>query len=106
MKDNWVSMLHVAQQKVEEGAVDVNFLKTLLEQITSERSMLLDDKFRAIIKSLEAKIDDDMTKKISKCKTGKELVLHFYEELQKGFPEEQEDLLADIFSEVTEWVKQ
>lgn len=98
-------MLNIAQGAVENCKVDANLLWNLREQVTHGAKH--DNKLLPILRSLEKiVIDDDMVKKMSKCKTGKELVLRFYEELQKGFPKEQEDLLADIFFEVTEWVKQ
>lgn len=106
MKDGWDSMLKFAQNKVEEGVVDANVLKILLEQITNDRAMILDDEIRAIIQSLETKIDENMVTILSKCKTGRDLLLRFYEELQKRYLEERKCLMADIFSEVTEWVLQ
>ncbi len=72
--------------------------------------MLL-DKHSSVILSLDRiAIDDEMVKRMSRCKNGKDLILRFYGELQKKYleehPEEQKGLLDDIFAEVTEWIKQ
>ncbi len=47
-----------------------------------------------------------MVEQMSKNKTGRDLIVNFYEELQRRLPKEQQAPLDDIFAEVTEWVKQ
>lgn len=97
-------MLNIAQEAVENGEVNCELLKNLREQAT--HAAVYDSAHLPVIQSLHnIAIDDDMVEKMSQCKSGQELILRFYEELQNGFPEEQKFLLADIFSEVTEWVK-
>lgn len=100
------SVLRLADDAVKDGKVDANFLWNLREQVTNDKSMLLDEHSPVIQSLHKIAIDDEMVKKMSKCTSGKELILSFYEELQRGFPIEQNKLLDDIFAEVIEWVKQ
>ena len=100
MKNNWDSMLNIAQEAVEKGEVNCELLKNLREQATHAAEY--DSVHLPVIQLLHnMAIGDDMVEKMSQCKSGQELILRFYEELQNGFPEEQKFLLADIFSEVT-----
>ena len=106
MKYQMDAVLRKANDAVNGGNVTIELLCFLQEQIIMGCTMR-DDEHEAILQSLnEIVIDEDMRKKMSKCKTGKDLILRFYDELQKGFPEEQKSLLHDIFYAVTEWVKQ
>lgn len=105
MKNDWDSMLNITQEAIENGKVDANLLRNLRGQVTDGAKH--DNKHLPILQSLEKiVIDDDMVQRMSKCKTEKELILRFYEELQERFPKEKKLLLEDIFSEVTEWIKQ
>ena len=107
MKDNWDSMLSIAQDAVKTGSVDAKLLKILLEQFTSDRDLLIDDEHLSVIRSLyKIDIDQKLVEQMSKNKTGRDLIVNFYEELQRRLPKEQQAPLNDIFSEVTEWVKQ
>ncbi len=107
MKNDWDSMLSIAQDAVKTGTVDTKLLKILLEQVTSDRGLLLDDEHRLVIQALwSIDIDKKMVEQMSKNKTGRDLIVNFYEELQRRLPKEQQAPLDDIFAEVTEWVKQ
>lgn len=100
------AVLRLVDDAVKNGKVNAKLLLDLREQVTSDKSMLLDE-YSPVIQSLhKIAIDDEMEKRMSKCKNGKDLILRFYEELQKRYLEEQKGLLDDIFAEVTEWVKQ
>ena len=100
-------MLKIAQEAVEKGSVDANLLRNLLGQVTSDNDLLIDDKHLSVIKSLcKIEIDKKLVEQMSKNKTGRDLIVNFYEELQRRFTEEQKTVLDDIFAEVTEWVKQ
>lgn len=100
------AVLRRADDAIKNGKVDANFLWNLREQVTNKNSMLLDEHSPVIQSLHKIAIDDEMEKRMSKCKNGKDLILRFYEELQKRYLEEQKGLLDDIFAEVTEWVKQ
>lgn len=100
------AVLRRADDAIKNGKVDANFLGNLREQVTNKNSMLLDEHSPVIQSLHKIAIDDEMEKRMSKCKNGKDLILRFYEELQKRYLEEQKGLLDDIFAEVTEWVKQ
>ena len=100
------SVLRCADEAIKNGKVDANLLKNLRDQVTNDNSMLVDEHLPVIQSLLKISIDDEMVKRMSKCKNGKNLILRFYEELQKRYLEEQKGLLDDIFAEVTEWVKQ
>lgn len=107
MKNDWDSMLSIAQDAVKTGTVDTKLLKIILEQVTSDRGLLLDDEHRLVIQALwSIDIDKKMVEQMSKNKTGRDLIVNFYEELQRRLPKEQQAPLDDIFAEVTEWVKQ
>lgn len=103
---NMDSVLRLADDAIKNGKVDAKLLKNLREQVTNKNSMLLDEHSPVIQSLHKIAIDDEMVKRMSKCTSGKELILSFYEELQSGFSIEQKKLLDDIFAEVTEWVKQ
>lgn len=99
-------MLRIAQDAVENGKVDANLLKNLRGQVTDDNS-IFDNEHLPILRSLDKiAIDDEMVKRMSRCKNGKDLILRFYGELKKKYLEEQKGLLDDIFAEVTEWIKQ
>ena len=107
MKNDWDSMLSIAQDAVKTGSVDAKLLKILLEQVTIDRDLLIDDEHRLVIQSLcSIDIDKKLVEQMSKNKTGRDLIVNFYEELQRKLPKEQQASLNDIFSEVTEWIKQ
>lgn len=99
-------VLRKANDAVKNGAVTIEFLCLLREQIIMGCTMH-DDEHVAILQTLnKIVIDEGMAKKMAKSKTGKELILRFYEDLQKSYLEEQKGLLSDIFSAVTVWIEQ
>ena len=99
-------VLRKANDAVKNGAVTIEFLCFLREQILQGFTKYY-GKYLSVIQAIYAiEINDDIAKKMSKCKTGKELILRFYEDLQKRYLEEQKGLLSDIFSAVTVWIEQ
>ena len=107
---NMDSVLKLANDAVKNGKVNAKLLQDLREQVTNEKTMLLDEHLPVIQSLHNIAIDDEIVKRMSNCKNGKDLILRFYEELQKRYLEEhleeQKSMLGDIFAEVTEWVRQ
>lgn len=100
------SVMRIADEAIRDGQVDANLLKNLRDQVTDERSSLLDEHLPIIQSLNKIAIDDEMVTRMSKYNSGRKLIESFYNELKERFRIEQQKLLDDIFNEVTEWLKQ